>query len=521
MRIRFAKLITLSVVFLNVIALYFIWKLYSGQDEYIQPNKPLLTTQSVVSTEFNQRKYLDEIIQKNITVIIRGFEYFENDIPNTVRSITSTYPNISILIITDAVPYPPLFLNSSNSLFRNVKQIHLQSSLNNSFEARTPLFQIKGNYVLFMPDSTRIHTKRTIEKMFKVLNKDNLIIAATYKASKPVSCLNAHINLREWFLQYEEANSEVCDYIKGKHAILFKSKILKKLSDPFMLPFPDAFFIQASSKGIKTRLLREMPFGSGKELYSNPHNQWKAQQLEKDRTHNMFRNLGLKKVVRENGLVEWYGCRRDTPRCFGTVVDDTPQYLWEGKWTPPCCLAGLRRTARHVFQQLEQSQARYWLEGGSLLGAIRSGDILPWDYDVDIGIYKEDINRCTWLLRAKAKPTTDEQGFVWEKAIEGDFFRVHFSRINKLHVDIFPFYSRNGTMTKDSWFTTHRQDMEFPEHYLKPMSSIDFVGRSVSAPNNIHDFLELKFGEGAIENPVYPNPHKMAGYGYKTAPDRN
>lgn len=270
-----------------------------------------------------------------------------------------------------------------------------------------------------------------------------------------------------------------------------------------------------------TFLLNEFPFGSGKELYRSPHNQWKAQQLEKDRTYHMFRNLGLKKVIRENGLVEWYGCRRDTPRCFGTVVDDTPQYLWEGRWTPPCCLAGLRRTARHVFQQLEQFQARYWLEGGSLLGAIRNGDILPWDYDVDIGIYREDINQCTWLLRAKTKATTDEHGFIWEKAVEGDFFRVHFSHINHLHVDIFPFYSRNGTMTKDTWFKSHRQDREFPEHYLKPLSSIDFVGRSVSAPNNIHDFLELKFGEGAIENPVYPNPHKMASLGYKTFPEKN
>lgn len=180
--------------------------------------------------------------------------------------------------------------------------------------------------------------------------------------------------------------------------------------------------------------------------------------------------------------------------------------------------AGLRRTARHVFEQLEAAHVRYWLEGGSLLGAMRGGDILPWDYDVDIGIYKEDITRCTWLLRARSKPVVDQQGFVWEKAIEGDFFRVQFSQVNRLHVDIFPFYSKNGTMTKDTWFKSHRQDREFPEYFLKPMSSIDFVGRTVSAPNNIHDFLEFKFGEGAIENPEYPNPQKMVSHGLNKSP---
>ncbi|XP_014243601.1 fukutin-related protein [Cimex lectularius] len=523
MRIRFAKLLALSVVLLNVVAFYFVWVLLKSQNELAGVSTGQYGQSTTVQKRVKAKRppTMNDVVQKNITIVIRGFENFENDIPNTVRSITSTYPKINILIVTDSPPYPPLLFNTSNTLFQNVRHVYLQSSLNNSFESRTPVFQLKGDYVLFMPDSARIHTKKTLEKMFKTIDEGkNEIVAATFKATKPVGCLNTHINPKEWIIQFEESNDDKCDFVKGKHATLLRTDILKTLTDPFMLPFPDSFYVQAAAKGIKTRVIRDLPFGSGKELYSNPHNQWKAQQLEKDRTHNMFRSLGLKKVVRENGLVEWYGCRRDTPRCFGTVVDDTPQYLWEGKWTPPCCLAGLRRTARHVFQQLEQSQTRYWLEGGSLLGAIRSGDILPWDYDVDIGIYKEDISRCIWLLRAKTKPTADEQGFIWEKAMEGDFFRVHFSQINRLHVDIFPFYSRNGTMTKSTWFKTHRQDMEFPEHYLKPLSSIDFVGRTVSAPNNIHDFLELKFGEGAIENPVYPNPQKMAGLGYKISPEK-
>ena len=38
-----------------------------------------------------------------------------------------------------------------------------------------------------------------------------------------------------------------------------------------------------------------------------------------------------------------------------------------------------------------------------------------------------------------------------------------------MFLDIFPFYEKNGIMTKDTWFKTHRQDTEFPVKYLQPL----------------------------------------------------
>jgi phosphorylcholine metabolism protein LicD len=94
---------------------------------------------------------------------------------------------------------------------------------------------------------------------------------------------------------------------------------------------------------------------------------------------------------------------------------------------------------------------------------------------------------------------------VWEKATEGEFYRVQYSATNHLHVDIFPFYPKDGNMTKDDWMKTHRQDMPFPEKYLLPMEKLSFVGQQVNVPNNHREFLDLKFGKGVIENPRYPN----------------
>ena len=176
-------------------------------------------------------------------------------------------------------------------------------------------------------------------------------------------------------------------------------------------------------------------------------------------------------------------------------------------------MQGLRKTAQHVFSTIENAGIVYWLEGGSLLGAARHHDIIPWDYDVDIGIYMNDIKKVTFLKKVwtDKEKYVDFNGFVWERATEGEFIRVQYSKTNHLHVDIFPFFERNGVMTKNTWFKSHRQDMEFPARYLKPLERLKFVGVDALVPNHYREFLEMKFGPGVIENPKYPFPEKLTG----------
>ncbi len=93
---------------------------------------------------------------------------------------------------------------------------------------------------------------------------------------------------------------------------------------------------------------------------------------------------------------------------------------------------------------------------------------------MDVGIFREDVARCPALALVNEQGRhTDQDGFVWEKAPEGDFYRVQFSAANHLHVDIFPFYDNgHGIMTKDTWMPSHRQDTEFPRHFLEPLEEI-------------------------------------------------
>ncbi|PBC31182.1 ribitol 5-phosphate transferase FKRP [Apis cerana] len=491
MRFKFVRTLLVLALLGNIIVWYRIWRLFATQ------NTLRLLTPNIVTPDPPQKFH--RRLSRLVTVVIREFETFENDVTSTVESVLSFFPTIPILIISNELPYPPLELDFANESMQNVKLINLQPEFNKSYDERNPLFYVRTKYVLFLPDGSRLSTKQIIQET--VTQATKLGIVSVPVGTVTLNCIHIDLKVKEWSVKFSYITGNECDGINGKHATMLETKLLKKLTDPFLLPFTDALYIQTTALGAKIHMLSNYHFNEGKSLYKNQQSQWKIQQLYQNRERSMFEKLGIKKVIRTSNSIEWYGCSRESIRCFGSVVNGVPSYLYQNRYTPPCCLSGLRKVAHHVFDKLEEVGIRFWLESGSLLGAMRNGDILPWDHEVQIGVNRDDLERSPWLIKAMNKPIIDNHGFVWEKATEGEFFKVQYSKINHLTVNILPFYVKNGSMVKDAWFLNNK---DFPEQFLHPMSSIEFAGRQVPCPNNIRDFLELKYFRGVIENPEIP-----------------
>ncbi|XP_036272218.1 LOW QUALITY PROTEIN: fukutin-related protein [Pipistrellus kuhlii] len=452
-----------------------------------------------------------------VTVLVREFEAFDHAVPELVDSFLQQDPAQPVVVAADALPYPPLALPR----LPNVRLALLQPALDRPAAASRPETYVATEFVALVPDGARAESPGRLERMAEALRAEALraggarLVAAPVASANPARCLALNVSLREWTARYGPAppSAPRCDALDGDAVVLLRARDLFNLSAPLARPVGTGLFLQAALRGWAVRLL-DVTFPAARQPpLATAHARWKAEREGRARRAALLRALGVRLVSWEaaagpgpgGGRLEWFGCGKDTPRCFGTVAGDTPSYLYEGRWTPPCCLRALRETARHVVGVLEAAGVRYWLEGGSLLGAARHGDIIPWDYDVDLGIYLEDVGNCEQLRGAEAGSVVDERGFVWEKAVEGDFFRVQYSETNHLHVDLWPFYPRDGVMTKDTWLD-HRQDVEFPEHFLRPLVPLRFAGFVAQAPNNYRRFLELKFGPGVIENPEYPNP---------------
>jgi len=50
---------------------------------------------------------------------------------------------------------------------------------------------------------------------------------------------------------------------------------------------------------------------------------------------------------------------------------------------------------KQVIEVFENHKITYWLDGGTLLGAVRDGKFIDWDNDIDLGSwdmdYKSDV----------------------------------------------------------------------------------------------------------------------------------
>lgn len=169
------------------------------------------------------------------------------------------------------------------------------------------------------------------------------------------------------------------------------------------------------------------------------------------------------------------GCTAESARCeFWTQGE---RYL-----RPACCTQHLKDLLFFTQALLDRHGILHWLDYGSLLGAVRNGEFIPWDGDVDFGILRDDVPRLRALEDEIARA-----GFRLN--IQPLTARIEFSQVNLLHVDLFPWWEENGLL-KMRWFQASDDNWAFPREFLGRLQPVELYGERFPAPSPVEEFLE-------------------------------
>ncbi len=82
----------------------------------------------------------------------------------------------------------------------------------------------------------------------------------------------------------------------------------------------------------------------------------------------------------------------------------------------------------------KQNNIHYWLDFGTLIGAIRHKGFIPWDDDIDLGIFREDYEKIMNIVNNN----TINPDICAEYNDDGTFIKITHKKCNLLFLDLFP-----------------------------------------------------------------------------------
>lgn len=215
--------------------------------------------------------------------------------------------------------------------------------------------------------------------------------------------------------------------------------------------------------------------------------------------------------ISPDGSVNWQGCSKHSLPC------PLNHYLHRlGLNTPPCCREHIADLGQFVTSCLREIGAIHWIDGGTLLGAVReNGALLAWEDDIDISVLLDDETTweklCATLSQRGAKDgyyvdIFENKGFLtvsYDKPQSWPFRWERNRMRGEIHLDLVSY--RHATNSGQPVLERQLLKGAMPvmesgwhgvaKEIILPTSTINFLGSDISCPNQPDAFLQILYGE--------------------------
>ena len=154
---------------------------------------------------------------------------------------------------------------------------------------------------------------------------------------------------------------------------------------------------------------------------------------------------------------------------------------------PPYSAIDREKVLKDTFKVLNRINVKFWLSGGSLLGAIRENEFIAWDGDIDLLMMVEDF----LPVMHEVKSRLISEGFVVRLNPSKKFPKASFFK-NGFKVSI------GALLKKNKWRI--RPLTKCPAYLFESEEFIEFKNMKFRVPSPVEDYLTHVYGDWRTPN---------------------